>query len=190
MCERLVSCVVHAPRRLCNRSKPDVNRCKPDVPVAPPGGRGVGRGGQVCQVTPVVVTVAVRSRSWTSVWCRGQSRAPLVRSVGPPWRQCTTWWASHQVAGTVQPGRLQPWSRVVRARRWARVNRRRLRPRSRGSLLPPRTRGMISASQAIRRTTPGERTSPVRVVPLPRPLYPPLPPPPLPLPLPPPLYLP
>ena len=49
--------------------------------------------------------------------------------------------------------------------RWPRVKRRRRRPTSSGSPPPPSTIGMISASQAIRRTTPGDKTSPVSVVP-------------------------
>src|SRR5687767_4799950 len=61
------------------------------------------------------------------------------------------WWASHQGAGMVQLGKVQPWSRAVRARRWAGVKRRVLRPRSRISPLVPRRAGMMSASQAILR---------------------------------------
>ena len=51
----------------------------------------------------------------------------------------------------VQLGKVQPWSRAVRARRWAGVKSLVLRPRSRISLLVPRSAGMMSASQAILR---------------------------------------
>ena len=37
----------------------------------------------------------------------------MSTEVQPPCRQCTTWWASHQVAGTVHPEKLQPWSRAI-----------------------------------------------------------------------------
>ena len=53
------------------------------------------------------------------VWWRSHSRAPLVRSVGPPSSQCRRWWASHQVAGVGQPGKVQCRSRSQSACAWA-----------------------------------------------------------------------
>ena len=39
-----------------------------------------------------------------------------MRLVGPPSSQCRRWWASHQVAGVVQRGKVQCRSRSHRAR--------------------------------------------------------------------------
>ena len=46
--------------------------------------RAVGLGGQRCQVTSLVVAVAVQPRWWAIVWWRPQSSAPLSRLVWPP----------------------------------------------------------------------------------------------------------
>ena len=72
----------------------------------------------------------------------------------------------------VQPGKAQPWSRVVTAlRRWG-GKKRLARPMSRICPWPPRTAGMMSASQArVRRTAAG--TGPVKVKdPLPGAVFP------------------
>src|SRR5690606_34175248 len=108
---------------------------------------GVGRGGQTCQSTPRGWTVAVSLWRWTWVWWRAHSRAPLARVVGPPSTQCLTWWLSHHWAGTVQPGKVHPWSLSQRALRMPGGKRRRGTPRSRTSPWVPRTTGTIPACQ-------------------------------------------
>ena len=58
------------------------------------------------------------------MWCARQSRAALVRSVAPPSAQWIRWWASVQVGGLLQPGKVQPRSRSHRCLTWAAVKSR------------------------------------------------------------------
>ena len=122
---------------------------------------------QTCQVTPVGVMVAVRSRSWTRVWCLPQSNAKLLRSVAPFRDHHVTWWASHQVAGIVQPGKVHFLSRCQSRLICPGVASRVSLPWSMTSLSDPRTVGIRSAEQASWRTCPGDRVSPVNVRPEP-----------------------
>ena len=57
-------------------------------------------------------------------WWAQQSSTPLSVCVGPPLAWSVTWCASHQPAGTWQPGMMQPPSRSANARRWCRLKRR------------------------------------------------------------------
>ena len=68
-------------------------------------------------------------------------RKTLSRSVFPPSAQCRMWWASAQVPGTVQPGKVQCRSRSHSARCWAEVKARRALPSSRICPVPARTPG-------------------------------------------------
>ena len=106
------------------------------------------------------MTVAVRRSRWTMVWCRPQSRAALLRSVGPPSTQCLTWWASHHDAGVWQPGKVQCRSRSHSACTCAGVKSRLVRPRSRTCPSASRTAGMTAASQASFRTVSGPSSAP------------------------------
>ena len=105
-----------------------------------------------------------RSR-WTMVWWRSQSRTPLARSVGPPSSQCRRWWASHQVAGVVQRGKVQCRSRSQRAFVWAVVKYRWSRPQCRMCPSGARTTGITVPSQASRRTVSGPRRVPASTPP-------------------------
>ena len=79
----------------------------------------------------------------------GAQQGPVLRARGSAAGPVVMWWASHQGAGMVQPGKAQPRSRAMRAlRRWGGKSRV-ARPMSRiRPWLPSRT-GMMSASQAI-----------------------------------------
>lgn len=72
------------------------------------------------------------------------------------------WWASHEGAGMVQPGKVQPWSRAVMALRMCGGKILVVRPMSRTRLWLPSRMGMMSGSQAILRTVEAV-TGPVNV---------------------------
>ena len=89
------------------------------------------------------------------------------RSVAPPFAQCTTWCASHQVDGREHPGNVQPPSRIHSAFNIFGGQSLSVLPTSRISPGVPSTIGINDASHARRRTVSGANRSPVNVDPLP-----------------------
>lgn len=95
------------------------------------------------------------SRRW---WWWWQRSTRLERLVSPPRAQWTMWWASTNRRWP-QPGKRQPPSRAVRARRMCDGTLRVRRPTSSGR--PPRVRtGTTLASQTRRRAVSGASGSP------------------------------
>ncbi len=108
-----------------------------------------GRAGGWNTGNPPSISTA-QSPTWIMRWWCGHNSTRFVRSVQPPWAQCTTWWATHHCGGASHPGKAHPPSRWASARRCARVASRCSRPTNSGSPAAPSTIGTTRASHASR----------------------------------------
>ena len=101
-------------------------------------------------------------------WWYQQSSTPFPMLVFPPRYQGVTWCISHQAAGTVHPGMVQPPSRAVMARRWAWLKKRfsvlrlctSLFGPNRISWKPPAQRACFTVVSEIGASTPSIQPTP------------------------------
>src|SRR5690554_2030772 len=97
-------------------------------------------------------------------WWNQHRSTPLSVWVAPPSASGVTWWISHQAAGMLQPGMMQPPSRRLIALRWDGVKQRCGEPSSmtrpseskRMFWVPPVQMNCLTESKEIGSSTPSQ----------------------------------